>query len=136
WYLLETNLPATKASGQAVLTHYKQLAVVEAAFSELKSYLEVRPVYHWRPDRVRNHVRICFLAFWMSARLGAEWGAKGFTEEVPKVLRRLQTIRLVKLSLKGQPLIGLFSQIPPELNALLQKLDLLSLFASPPKWAM
>nr|WP_219804484.1 hypothetical protein [Candidatus Methylacidiphilum fumarolicum] len=26
WYLLETNLPATKASGQAVLTHYKQLA--------------------------------------------------------------------------------------------------------------
>ncbi|MBW6416025.1 hypothetical protein KZZ20_10970, partial [Methylacidiphilum fumariolicum] len=70
------------------------------------------------------------------ARLGAEWVAKGFTEEVPKVLRRLQTIRLVNLSLKRQPLIGLFSQIPPELNALLQKLDLLSLFASPPKWAM
>ncbi|MBW6414507.1 IS1634 family transposase [Methylacidiphilum fumariolicum] len=136
WYLLETNLPATKASGQAVLTHYKQLAVVEAAFSELKSYLEVRPVYHWRPDRVRNHVMICFLAFWISARLGAEWVAKGFTEEVPKVLRRLQTIRLVNLSLKGQPLIGLFSQIPSELNALLQKIDLLSLFASPPKWAM
>jgi len=34
---------------------------VEEAFCELKSYLEVRPVYHRRPDRVVNHVRLCFL---------------------------------------------------------------------------
>ncbi|CAB4243538.1 conserved protein of unknown function [Methylacidimicrobium sp. AP8] len=119
-----------------MLTHYKRLAEVEAAFSELKSYLEVRPVYHWRPDRVRNHVRICFLAFWMNARLRTEWVAKGFTEEVPKVLRRLQAIRLIRLAPNGRPLIGFFSKIPADINALLQKLDLLPLFARPPKWAM
>ncbi|CAB4242482.1 conserved protein of unknown function [Methylacidimicrobium sp. AP8] len=136
WYLLETNLPSAKASPQEVLTHYKRLAEVEAAFSELKSYLEVRPVYHWRPDRVRNHVRICFLAFWMNARLRTEWVAKGFTEEVPKVLRRLQAIRLIRLAPNGRPLIGFFSKIPADINALLQKLDLLPLFARPPKWAM
>ena len=133
WYLLETNLPQPKASPQEVLTHYKRLAEVEAAFSELERNLKVRPVYQWRPDRVRNHVRICFLAFWMSARLGAEWVAKGFTEEVPKVLRRLQAIRLIQLAPCGRPLIGLFSKIPAEINALLQKLDLLPLFAGPPK---
>ena len=72
----------------------------------------------------------------MSARLGAEWVAKGCTEEVPKVLRRLQAIRLVQLAPNGRPLLGLFSKIPAEINALLQKLDLLPLFASPPKWAM
>nr|WP_242524364.1 transposase [Methylacidiphilum caldifontis] len=136
WYLLETNLPLAKASDQQVLTHYKRLAEVEAAFSELKGYMEIRPVYHWRPDRVRNHIRLCFLAFWISARLGTEWVAKGFTEEVPKVLRRLQSIRLVQLSTKGKPVIGLLSKIPTELNVLLHKLDLLPLFAQPPKWAL
>ena len=115
---------------------FRSLAEVEAAFCELKSYFEIRPVFHWRPDRVRNHVRICFLAFWMSARLGAEWMAKGFTEEVPKVLRRLQVILLMELAPNGRPVIGFFSKIPAEINALLQKLDLLLLFASPPKWAM
>ena len=133
---METNLLPSKASPQEVLGHYKRLAEVEAAFSELKSYLEVRPVFHWRRTRVRSHVRICFPAFWMSARLGAEWMAKGFTEEVPKVLRRLQAIRLMQLAPNGRPVIGLFSHIPAEINALLQKLEVLPLFASPPKWAM
>ncbi len=62
--------------------------------------------------------------------------AKGFTEEVPKVLRRLQAIRLMELVPNRRPVIGLFSQIPAEINALLPKLDLLPLFACPPKWAM
>ncbi|QSR89298.1 hypothetical protein IT6_03170 [Methylacidiphilum caldifontis] len=43
---------------------------------------------------------------------------------------------LVQLSTKGKPVIGLLLLIPAELNALLQKLDMLSLFARPPKWAM
>ena len=85
---------------------------------------------------MRKHARICFLAIWRSARLGAEWMAKGFTEEVPKVLRRLQAIRLMELVPNRRPVIGLFSQIPAEINALLPKLDLLPLFACPPKWAM
>jgi hypothetical protein len=32
--------------------------------------LEVRPIFHRRPDRVINHVRLCFLAYWLSARTG------------------------------------------------------------------
>ncbi|MDD2676904.1 MAG: hypothetical protein PHP75_05485 [Methylacidiphilaceae bacterium] len=58
----------------------------------------------------------------MNARLGTEWVAKGFTEEVPKVLRRLQAIRLIRLAPNGWPLIGFFSKIPADINALLQKL--------------
>ena len=54
WYLLETDLPAREAFPQGVHTHYKGHAEVDAAFSEPKSYLEVRPVYHWRPDRGQN----------------------------------------------------------------------------------
>ncbi|WP_018291810.1 transposase [Verrucomicrobium sp. 3C] len=135
WYLLETNLPPTEASAKEVLAHYKSLGEVEQAFCELKSYLEVRPVFHWRPDRVRNHVRICFLAYWMTARLAAEWSKLGVVEHVPALLRRLQAIRLGVLSVEGKPIVRLLSKIPRELNRLLEKLRLLPLFAQPPAWA-
>ncbi len=94
WYLLHTNETVERCSGEQVLGHYKGLLEVEEAFCELKSYLEVRPVHHHRPDRVINHVRLCFLGYWMSARLSGEWRAKGVKEEVPRILRQLQTIRL------------------------------------------
>ncbi|QSR88573.1 hypothetical protein IT6_09440 [Methylacidiphilum caldifontis] len=62
-----------------------------------------------------------------------QWVAKGFTEKVLKVLRRLQSICLAQLSTKGKHVIGLLSRIPNELNVLLHKIDLLPLFAYPPK---
>ena len=106
---------------------------VEEAFCELKSYLEVRPIYHRRPDRVINHVRLCFLACWLSARLGGEWRAKGETEEVPRVLRHLQTIRLGRLQLGPEVSHSLMTDVPKNLSDQLRKLGLASLFASPPQ---
>lgn len=133
WYLLHTNETLERCSGQQVLAHYKGLLDVEEAFCELKSYLEVRPVHHRRPDRVVNHVRLCFLAYWLSARLGGEWRARGETEEVPRVLRHLQTIRLGCLRLGHKTPRTLMTQIPKNLNDQLQKLGLAPLFAAPPK---
>jgi len=133
WYLLHTNEPTDRCTSPQVLGHYKGLLEVEEAFCELKSYLEVRPVHHRRPDRVVNHVRLCFLAFWLSARLGGEWRAKGETEEVPRVLRHLQTIRLGCLRMGQHVQRPLMTQIPKNLNEQLQKLSLAPLFAAPPK---
>lgn len=132
WYLLHTNEPAEKCSGQQVLGHYKGLLDVEEAFCELKSYLEVRPVHHRRPDRVINHVRLCFLAYWLSARLGGEWRGKGETEEVPRVLRHLQTIRLGVMKLGQHVHHVVMTDIPKNLNDQLVKLGLVPLFSAPP----
>ena len=132
WYLLHTNEPAATCTGAQVLGHYKGLLEVEEAFCELKSYLEVRPVYHRRPDRVINHVRLCFLAYWLSARLGAEWRARGETQEVPRVLRQLQTIRLGHLQLGPDTQRTVMTQVPKEMNEHLQRLGLAPLFAAPP----
>ena len=132
WYLLHTNEPQERCTGQQVLDHYKGLLDVEEAFCELKSYLEVRPVHHRRPDRVVNHVRLCFLAYWLSARLGHEWRAKGVSEEVPRVLRHLQTVRLGRLQMGQHVHSTLMTQIPKNLNNQLQKLGLTPLFAAPP----
>jgi len=132
WYLLHTNESVQKCTGEQVLSHYKGLLDVEEAFCQLKSYLEVRPVHHRRPDRVINHVRLCFLAYWMSARLGAEWRAKGETEEVPRILRHLQTIRLGLLQMGKAVHRTVMTEVPKNLNQQLQKLGLAALFAAPP----
>jgi transposase len=132
WYLLHTNEPADKCSGEQVLGHYKGLLDVEEAFCELKSYLEVRPVHHRRPDRVINHVRLCFLAYWLSARLGREWRGKGESEEVPRVLRHLQTIRLGVMKLGQHIHQVVMTDIPKNLNDQLAKLGLAPLFSAPP----
>ncbi len=68
-YLLKTNASPEEIPSAGVVSHYKNLLEVEDAFCHLKAYLQVRPVFHWRPDRVRNHVRICFLAYWLTANL-------------------------------------------------------------------
>lgn len=134
WYLLRTNLDGNEANPKAVLGHYKSLLGVEDAFRELKSYLEVRPVYHYRPDRVVNHIRICFIAYWLSARLQLEWSKLGYKGEVPLLLRRLQTIRLGRLRILGDEAPPAMTSISTDLNEILTQINLLKLFAAPPKW--
>jgi transposase len=46
-----------------VLSRYNELWNVEAAFRVTKHDLKVRPVYHWKPRRVRAHIAICFAAY-------------------------------------------------------------------------
>ncbi len=92
-----------------MLGRYKHLLDVEAAFCQLNSYLEVRPIYHWRPDRVRNHVRLCLIAYWLSARLGKGCGERG---QAPRILRRLQGIRLGQLQVGGKAARSLMTEIP------------------------
>ena len=132
WYLLHTNCPAPSCAKEQVLAHYKGLLDVEEAFCELKSFLEVRPVFHRRADRVRNHVRLCFLAYWMSARLGGEWRLAKEPGEVPRILRRLQTIRIGQLKVGNKEVGALMTDIPKALNDLLEKLGLFKLFATLP----
>ena len=52
-----------------VLSRYNELWNVEAAFRVTKHDLKVRPVYHWKPRRVRAHVAICFVAYAMVKHL-------------------------------------------------------------------
>jgi transposase len=134
-YLLHSDLAAAQCAKERVLGNYKNLLAVEDAFCQLKSYMEVRPVFHWRPDRVRNHVRLCFIAYWLCAKLANEWRAKGETGEVQRLLRQLQGIRVGTLKIADQDSKPLLTQVPPKLNTVLSQLGLLPLFSQPPAWA-
>jgi transposase len=134
-YLLGTNASAEQIPSSGVVSHYKNLLEVEDAFCHLKDYLRVRPVFHRRPDRVRNHVRICFVAYWLTAKLQRQWRQKDQTIEVHNLLRQLQSIRLGRLEVQGKTFKTLVTHVPKDLNPTLNKLGLLPLFSQPPSWA-
>lgn len=54
---------------EEILTQYRNLWHVEAAFRVNKHDLRVRPVYHWTPDRVRAHLGIAFISYALVAML-------------------------------------------------------------------
>lgn len=65
-YVVRTSLPAETLSAEQAVLAYKGLAVVERAFRCLKTVdLQVRPVFHWNADRVRAHVFLCMLAYYV-----------------------------------------------------------------------
>jgi transposase len=65
-YVLHTGLEPELITAPAVVTAYKSLASVERAFRSTKSVdLEVRPVFHYAGDRVRAHVFLCMLAYYL-----------------------------------------------------------------------
>ena len=72
-YVIRTNVPAEALSSQKVVGHYKGLSDVERAFRSLKSVdLKVRPIYHYLADRVRAHVFLCMLAYYVEWHMRRE----------------------------------------------------------------
>src|SRR5436190_1812054 len=65
-YVVRTSLPAATLDDAATVRSYKSLALVERAFRCIKTAdLQVRPVHHWLADRVRAHVFLCMLAYYL-----------------------------------------------------------------------
>lgn len=58
--ILVTNMPDHIPI--EIIHRYKALADIERGFRVLKSKIEIMPVFHCRPDRIRAHALICFLA--------------------------------------------------------------------------
>jgi hypothetical protein len=65
-YVLRTNVAADSLSTADAVRAYKSLSRVERAFRSLKTVdLELRPVFHWAAPRVRAHVLLCMLAYYL-----------------------------------------------------------------------
>jgi len=65
-YVLRTSLAPETLDATSTVKAYKQLAQVERAFRSLKTVdIEVRPIHHRRPHRVRAHVLLCMLAYYL-----------------------------------------------------------------------
>jgi Transposase DDE domain len=71
-YAVRTSLPKTTLEDAEAVRAYKSLAQVERAFRCLKTVdLHIRPIHHWLEERVRAHVFLCMLAYYVEWHMRA-----------------------------------------------------------------
>ena len=89
-YVIRTSVPATRLDSADCVRHYKSLAQVERAFRTLKSVdLRIRPIHHRLADRVRAHIFLCMLAYYVEWHLREAWRELLFadTDQAAKATR-------------------------------------------------
>jgi len=83
-YVLRTSVPAERLDAPSVVRSYKRLSRVERAFRGFKAAdLAIRPIRHWTEDRVRAHVFLCMLAYYVQWHLERAWAPLLFRDEEP-----------------------------------------------------
>jgi len=83
-YVVRTSVGPERLDAPAVVETYKRLSAVERDFRALKGDdLAVRPIFHWREDRVRAHLFLCFLAAYLRWHLEQAWAPLLFRDEAP-----------------------------------------------------
>ena len=81
-YVIRTSEPAERLTAADGVRSYKRLALVEQAFRCLKGIdLLVRPIHHRIADRVRAHILLCLLAFYVEWHLRQAWEPLLFEDE-------------------------------------------------------
>jgi transposase len=81
-YVIRTSEPAENLSAENAVRGYKRLADVEQAFRSMKSLeLLIRPIYHHLEGRVKAHIFICLLAYYVQWHLKRAWAPLLFADE-------------------------------------------------------
>jgi transposase len=93
-----------------VVKRYKSLADIERGFRVLKSEIEIGPIHHRLPDRIRAHAMICFIALILYRVMRTRLHASGAKHSPERALQRLRRIQHHRVTLNAShPLTGLSS---------------------------
>ena len=96
-YVVRTSLPAESLDDAKTVSAYKSLAQVERAFRCMKTVdLHVRPIYHWLGDRVRAHVFLCMLAYYVEWHMRAKLAPMLYDDEDKEVAQTLRDSAVAK----------------------------------------
>ena len=81
-YVLRTSVAASRLDAPSVVRSYKLLTRVERAFRAFKAVdLAVRPIHHYAEGRVRAHIFLCLLAYYVQWHLERAWAPLLFRDE-------------------------------------------------------
>jgi hypothetical protein len=89
-YIIRTSVPQARMDAADCVRNYKALANVERAFRSLKTVdLTVRPIHHRTADRVRAHILLCMLAYYVEWHMREAWRELMFadTDQAAKATR-------------------------------------------------
>jgi transposase len=91
-YVIRTNVPAEVFSAEQAVRNYKSLSGVERAFRSLKTVdLHVRPIHHRQPDRVRAHIFLCMLAYYVEWHMRQDLAPLLFDDDDKAAATQLRT---------------------------------------------
>jgi transposase len=80
-YIIRTSVEAARMDAAQCVRNYKSLASVERAFRSLKTIdLKIRPIHHRLADRVRAHILLCMLAYYVEWHMRQAWAPLMFTD--------------------------------------------------------
>jgi stage V sporulation protein SpoVS len=98
-YVIRTSLSKQKIGAEAAVSAYKSLARVERAFRTLKGVdMQVRPVFHWLDRRVKAHVFLCMLAYYVEHHMRTALAPILFADHEPQARERPSIVRPAKPS--------------------------------------
>ncbi|MBK7146981.1 MAG: IS1634 family transposase [Xanthomonadales bacterium] len=118
--LLVTN---TTFNAADVVDRYKSLADIERGFRVLKSDIDIAPVHHRLPERIRAHALICFLALVMHRVTRQRLRDSKSPLSPTRALAMLKQIQKHRVAIDHKPVSGI-SRISPEQTDLFKALNL------------
>lgn len=110
-------------SAAEVVARYKSLADIERGFRVLKSDIEIAPVYHRLPQRIRAHALICFLALILHRVMRMRLKHNGSLYSPQRALKLLGRIQRHRVEIDGKAYTGI-SRVEPVQRELFEALDL------------
>ncbi|RMD45870.1 MAG: hypothetical protein D6834_03215, partial [Aquificota bacterium] len=96
-FILTTNLSSDMLNEEKVVHEYKNLKEVESLFDDLKHWVDINPVRHWLPRRVKSHVFICILSLLLKRIFEVEYIQ---SKAVMQPLREIEKLKLIIYRIK------------------------------------
>ena len=102
-YIIRTSLKAQQMDAASCVRSYKSLAQVERAFRSIKTIdLKVRPIHHRLESRVRAHIFLCMLAYYVQWHMREAWRALTFADTEQEVKLTRDPVAPAKRSVSAQ----------------------------------
>jgi len=92
-------------TSEQVIGTYKMLWQIEESFRTLKSTLDIRPVYHWSERRIRGHIMMCFLSFYLMRVMQKILQDCCIELSHEEIMDNLNEIRLIEMQTEGRKIL-------------------------------
>lgn len=100
YYGIQTSEKSMTATD--IMDAYHTLWKIEESFRIMKSTLEVRPIFHWKPERIHGHFVVCFLAFMLERKLEFLLDERGVANSPEQIKEALNSMMLAKVEFNGE----------------------------------
>jgi transposase len=103
-YVIRTSLPVEAMNAEDCVRQYKNLAQVERAFRTMKSVdMRIRPIYHRLDDRIRTHLFVTMMAYYVEWHMREAWRELTFSDpELSEIKKTRDPVKVAEKSLKAK----------------------------------